>query len=315
MISQNPSSLPAVQVGQLLEKIYDYIREADRYGQGVLWPGPDDKEYRIEKAIATDNLLSAWRCILTLLEIGGHHFLFEEAKKDLDECRKSPLKYAMGLEEPYLVWVGEAREYLGYIQAIHAPSDPKSISQQQASLLPLLRRCEKYVVSPKLFAWPPCDEPDIHVRIEELLSCYYSDLRSKPRISKPVKHFEPDTVLPFIKSVVEYKFVNSAEDAKRILDEILADIGGYQSTDNRLIVFAIYETDRFVREEEWQAAIRASKPSNPFEVIVLKGVRFQPNDEQRMKQHREVIKKHLAKRKQTKASQRRTPAGSRAKQS
>lgn len=301
-------SSQTVQLGQIIEKVYDYIREADRYGQGVLWPEGTDEECRIDEALTTHNLISAWRCILTLLEIGGHRFLFQEAKKDYDECKKSPLKQEMGLEEPYLIWVGKAREYLGYLHAIYTPVDSKTISHQQASLIPLLRRSENYVVSRKLFAWRPCDETDIHTRIEELLRCYYPDLQSKPRIAKPVKGFEPDTVLPSIKSFIEYKFVNSASDCKRILDDILAKIGGYQSTSNRLCVFVIYETDRFVREEEWRSAIEASKPAYPVEIVLLKGVRFDSGDEQRSKQHRETIRQRFVTCQAAKSRKRETAA-------
>ncbi len=301
-------SHPTVQLEQIVEKIYEYIREADRYGQGVLWPTGNDEEYRIDEELTTDNLISAWRCILTLLEVGDHRFLFQEAKRDYDECRKSPIAHEMGLEEPYLIWVGKAREYLGYLHAIYTPVDSKTISHQQASLIPLLRRCENYVVSRKLFAWRPCDETDIHTRIEELLGCYFLDLQPKPRIAKPVKGFEPDTVLPSIKSLIEYKFVNSSSDCKRVLDEILADIGGYQSTSSRLCVFVIYETDRFVREEEWRSAIEASKPAYPVEMVLLKGVRFDSGDEQRSKQHRETIRQRVATRQAAKSRKRKRVA-------
>ncbi|MBI2870498.1 MAG: hypothetical protein HYY14_02180 [Candidatus Omnitrophica bacterium] len=307
MMTASPSPAP-VQLGQIVEKIYEYIRQADRSGEGVLWPAENDEEYRIDKELTIDNLIRAWRCILTVLEIGGHRFLFQEAKRDYDECRKSPLAHKMGFEEPYLIWVGKAREYLGYLHAIYAPVDSKTISHQQASLIPLLRRCENYVVSRKLFAWRPCDETDIHTRIEELLGCYYFDLQPKPRIPKPVKGFEPDTVLPSIKSLIEYKFVNSTSDCKRVLDEILADIGGYQSTSNRLCVFVIYETDRFIREEEWRSAIEASKPAYLVEIVLLKGVRFDSGDEQRSTQHRETIRQRFVTRQAAKSRKRKTVA-------
>ena len=72
--------------------------------------------------------------------------------------------------------------------------------------------------------------------------------------------------------MIEYKYINSGEDAKRVCDEILADVGGYASETYDHLMFVIYETRRFRREDEWQAALDQSNANTELTSILLKGM-------------------------------------------
>lgn len=75
-------------------------------------------------------------------------------------------------------------------------------------------------------------------------------------MSKPIKNFEPDTGLPSLKTLIEYKFISDKNDAKRVSDEIFADISGYASRDWDSLLFVIYETHRVIEEKKWKEHLR-----------------------------------------------------------
>jgi hypothetical protein len=64
-------------------------------------------------------------------------------------------------------------------------------------------------------------------------------------------NFEPDTGLVSARTLIEYKFLSSASDTKRIAEEILIDSRGYASRDLDTFVYVIYETKRIKSENEW----------------------------------------------------------------
>lgn len=117
----------------------------------------------------------------------------------------------------------------------------------------------------------PASETELHESIENILRCVYPDLKHKPSITKPIKNFEPDTGIPSIKTLIEYKYITNNIDVKRVSEEILADTRGYISRDWDNFIYAIYETKRFKSEKQWnQHLIECGNPKNS-QVIVLCG--------------------------------------------
>ena len=109
------------------------------------------------------------------------------------------------------------------------------------------------------------------MRTEAVLRCIFPDLRTKPPVPKPIKNFEPDTGLPSIRALIEYKFVENEQDAKRVSGEILADTRGYVSKDWDSFIYVVYETRRIKRENEWQELMRESGVGENTKVIVISG--------------------------------------------
>jgi hypothetical protein len=93
----------------------------------------------------------------------------------------------------------------------------------------------------------------------------------KPPVPKAVKYFIPDTGLPSMRTLVEYKFVPSEKDASRIANEILADTRGYKSNEWDRFVFLIYETHRFRRESEWNQLLEQCGTAHNAQAIVICG--------------------------------------------
>lgn len=111
----------------------------------------------------------------------------------------------------------------------------------------------------------------MHLRIENIIKCIYPDLIHEPSLTKPIKNFKPDTAIPSIKTLIEYKFITNKNDAKKVTDEILADTRAYSSKEWSNLLFVVYETNRIKHEKEWKQLIHECKAAKGTEIIVLSG--------------------------------------------
>jgi hypothetical protein len=150
-------------------------------------------------------------------------------------------------------------------------------------LLQILRDVHYVIADTKLFGAPPANETDVHLRIEGILKCVFPDLKHKPMMTKQIKNFEPDTGIPSVRTLIEYKFLSRAEDASLIADQILADTRGYTSADWRRIIYVIYETNRFRKEAEWNQLLRESGVPETTSAVVLSGEPFRRNPRKKSK--------------------------------
>jgi hypothetical protein len=171
--------------------------------------------------------------------------------------------------ESYSKWAGPIRMYADAIASSYGFA--KTTQSEITELKAVLKRAVYTICDRGLFPNLPSSEADVHRRIEAILRCKYSDLKSKPALAKPIKNFEPDTGLPSAKTLIEYKFISSDTEAKRVADEILADASGYRSRDWHSLLFVIYETRRVKPEEEWQQLLRACELHEGYDAIVLSG--------------------------------------------
>ncbi len=296
-----------IQIEQFLEELESLRTRGQTQAERHLYI-PEGYHDPDDDRIGIYYLDQAWEWLITFLENTGQQYLLAKAKSDFAEYKKNPLASEMGLDEPYLIWPSRLCLYHELLKTLFVPR-PREHGKGNAEfkdLLKILKKCERYLSNPRLFAWAPCREADVHDRIEELLGCYYNRLARKPRINKPITGFDADTGLPEIKTLIEYKYVDSRDTSKRVIQELLADIGGYQSKTYDRFVFVVYETQRFNRDDEWRDAIDSANPNNTVEVVLLKGVRPSEHDRAMAEEHRgrqdEVAKKRRTKRSARKAA-------------
>jgi len=175
----------------------------------------------------------------------------------------------MGPDEPYLTCIEKMRMIVDGISNLFGLGDLTTSGLRD--LKSIIDRSLYAICNIKLFPTLPEKEADVHDRIEEILRCYYSDLQRKPPISKPIKHFEPDTGIPSTKTLIEYKFIKTTADARRVADEILADTRGYQSSDWKNVLFVIYETHRIMQVAYWKELLCKCGLGGNYDVVVLCG--------------------------------------------
>lgn len=158
-----------------------------------------------------------------------------------------------------------------YIVALKAllPSDKHTTVTKD--LLDIIRNVHYVITDKAVFPDVPQNEKDVHLRIEAILKSVFPDLKHKPSLSKQVKNFEPDTGIPSLKTLVEYKFLSRKEDVGVIADQLLADTRGYVSKDWERFLYVVYETSRLRTESDWNQLMRDSGVPLNTTVVVLSG--------------------------------------------
>ena len=170
--------------------------------------------------------------------------------------------------EPYLAWAARLHQYLWALE--DTLGEPK-ISIVSKDVIQILRATQYSITDKNCFNDPPANENDVHVRVEAVLRCVFPDLLHKPPIAKQIKNFQPDTGLPSIGTLIEYKFVADEGEAKRIADELLADTRGYMSKEWKSFIYVIYETKRIKSENQWRQLLRESGVEPNSEIVVISG--------------------------------------------
>jgi REase_DpnII-MboI len=211
----------------------------------------------------------AFNQLLLLAEIINLPALRQRVEKMFESAQGKMGETRMGADEPYLFWGAQLSTVLDAIEPM--VTGRNLVESPVVSLLSFLQESLYSITDKHCFAAAPSGEEDVHRRIEAALRCAHPDLKHKPVLTKPIKNFEPDTGLPSIRTLVEYKFVNSDEDAKRVADEILADTRGYEDPAWTQFFFVIYETRRFRSLAEWKGLLKQCGTADKAEVVVLCG--------------------------------------------
>ena len=163
-------------------------------------------------------------------------------------------------------------EIYSYLTAIGNSYNVNPFSTKIFSdVISILRATLYSITDKKIFNTSPSNEKEVHERIEAVLKCVFPDLKHMPTITKPIKNFIPDTGLPSVRTLIEYKFVESTEDAKIISDQVLTDTRGYFSRDWETFIYVIYETSRIKQELEWEYMLRECGVPENTKIIVLSG--------------------------------------------
>jgi len=210
--------------------------------------------------------------LLTIVESLGlskvHEMILSEYMKAKEQKGGFLVVKSTPEGEPFSASVSTLRRFLSTIEQFYPTEEPTKITKD---LLQIIRDIHYTITDKALFDDVPKNEKDVHIRIEGILKCVFPDLKHKPTLTKQIKNFQPDTGIPSIGTLIEYKFLSRPEDVGTIADEILADTRGYHSKDWKYFVYVIYETSRIRREKEWNELLRQSGISENTTVVVLSG--------------------------------------------
>ena len=214
-------------------------------------------------------------CFVQLLAIVEALHL-EELRKmvfhDLEKIKKSKDGFTASEltpeQEPFSLVGGTLRRYVSTLESFFPEEDTTKITKD---LLDIIRDVHYVITDKALFGAAPRNETDVHVRIEGILKCLFSDLKHKPVLTKAIKNFQPDTGIPSLNTLIEYKFLSEKTEIGRIADEVLADTRGYTSKDWNRFLYVIYETNRFRTQKEWNHLLKQSGIQENTTIIVLSG--------------------------------------------
>ena len=246
-----------------LRRLRINIEEAQEQFLEILYKGyPGDSGWSIEncwllalailESLELDNLRSLLLEDYKRIKESGHGF--GESGKDED------------LDEVFPVHLARLRQYLYALEPFFAEDMQQTVMKD---LLQILRGTQYTIADEKLFGSVPQSEDDVHRRIEGILKPVYPDLKHKPVLTKQITNFIPDTGIPSLKTLIEYKFLDDEKIAPRIANEIYADTRGYVSSEWGRFIYVIYETRRFKPEKDWNQLLREAKvPPNTIAIVI-----------------------------------------------
>jgi len=260
----------AIQPQAALESISKSLREAENNFLTGCYLNPESEEREDYAKAARYYLERAFTELLVLAESLSISLTYWQIRSTFNKAMVGDLLSSeMGPDEPYLTWAAKGRQFVDAIASVHGFG--KTVFTEISDLKEILRRAVYVICDKTLFGTAPAKEADVHDRIEGILKCHFADLKRKPTLSKPIKNFEPDTGIPSIRTLIEYKFVTTRAEAKRVVDEILADTSGYRSPHWTHVLFVIYETTRVQPEAEWMSLLESCGLAEGYDIVVLSG--------------------------------------------
>jgi hypothetical protein len=215
------------------------------------------------------------KCFVQLLVIAEALHLEEFRKmvfSELENIKKSKDGFVASElspdQEPFSLVGVSLRRYVSVLESFFPEEETTKITKD---LLDIIRDVHYVITDKALFGPAPRNENDVHIRIEGILKCVFPDLKRKPVLTKAIKNFQPDTGIPSLGTLIEYKFLSNKSEIGQIADEVLADTRGYTSKDWNRFLYVIYETNRFRTQKEWNQLLRQSGVSDNTMIIVLSG--------------------------------------------
>jgi len=247
-------------INSYLTDAYNYFMESVYVSRDVSNEPELISEHYMQKAFVST---------LVFLEVHSLNETYKEVNQLYIQAKKDGLlKSAMGIEDPYLVWGEYLQNYIDAVAVSFNADLHKGVISKD--ILSILKAVQYSITDPDMFDSPPSNETEVHKRIEGVLRCVFPNLKHKPQLTKPIKNFEPDTGLPSIRTLIEYKFISNKLQAKTAAEEVLADTRGYISREWETFIYVIYETRRIKPESEWKQLLKECNVQNT-EIIVLSG--------------------------------------------
>jgi len=169
----------------------------------------------------------------------------------------------------YLHWGSRLQSELNIIKNLYVETTGVEIPSSLNLVVQIIRQAEYTMEELNKH---PNSEKELDEFMESLFKSIYPQLLSTPTLPKPIKNFEPDTGIPSLRLLIEYKYVASKEHVKQVVDEILADTAGYKSKDWAYFFFIVYEQRRFMSEEKWNDFLRQCGAAENTWVFVIHGI-------------------------------------------
>jgi hypothetical protein len=259
-----------VNIESTVASVRSLLYEAEHRMESIEKYAGDDEGIMASADVQTA-VESAFAQLLMVAEALGLTLTYDRIRKSYVKASRHKDGLAAYGSDPFgqlhLLAAGAIRRHVQAVQAVFGTQSSQTVSKDLVEIL----RNSLYAVTDRNCSKPPQSEDDVHHRIEAVLRCVFPDLDHKPAIAKPIKNFQPDTGLPSIRTVIEYKFVGSSADVKRVADEILADTRGYIARDWDKFLFVIYETRRLKQECDWNRLLERCGAAVNTKAIVLCG--------------------------------------------
>lgn len=118
----------------------------------------------------------------------------------------------------------------------------------------------------------PSSEAEVREAVREVLQFSFRDVVREIPIAKNLKVYKPDIGVRSLMAAAEYKFIDSAAEAKAALDGIYADMRGYSGHHEWRSFYAVlYMTAPFYTQKDVDAEFELVKADLSWKPMVLVG--------------------------------------------
>ena len=258
-----------IGIKESIQNLIDRIKEAGR--DFDIWINTND-EYA-EPSWLIEVCFLQLLAIIEALELEEFRKMVYSEYVNIKASKDGFLKTKVSPDgDPFSASLSIIRRFVLALESFFPIEDHTRVTKD---LLQIIRDIHYVITDIGIYQSIPSNENDVHIRIEGILKCVFPDLKHKPALTKQIKNFEPDTGIPSIETLIEYKFLSRREDIGKIADQVLADTRGYTSKDWKHFIYVIYETNRFRTEKDWNQLLeQAYVPATT--IVVLSGEPSKP---------------------------------------
>ena len=241
------------------------IEDFKRFGNG--YPEQND----LNEASLAEAIDEAKLKIEFALEFLGLYTLLKSFKSEISNFKHlGELESAPVIDILYSPVVWRIEKYLNAVTS-HVKLENKqdyNYSSDLETLERILKGTAKLLKDSKI---EPNNEAEVRKEIYKILIHVFPGTVREIPISKVSKSYKPDIGIKKLKTAIEYKFVDSPQEAKTTIEGVFADIKGYAGSEDWKNFYAVfYMTDNFLTQFQIEEEFKISDvPSNWKPILVF----------------------------------------------
>lgn len=225
---------------------------------------PEDDRYEIAKLVLGTHIEAAFRGIGALAERLGVPSIEREAT-----CFRSNRAYLEKTSRPF---EGEIHsDAYSKAHACFAPLRAMSNAKAITSHGVLRNILTKTAVIIRDRGLQPKNESDVRNAILEVCNYSFPDAMREVGIPRILKHTKGDIGIPSLRTMVEFKFIDSLAELKASLDGVYADMKGYHHHDWDTFYGVFYMTEPFCIQEDVEKEFELVSADKSWTPIVVHG--------------------------------------------
>jgi hypothetical protein len=232
-----------------------------------------DDEYQLDQIKLDDNINNAIvkiRFCLEQLRLAGLLDDFNHEIK-LQSGFSEELLEIPYIDVLYSPTIDVVEKYASAICCYYQDKDEASYKEQSDITLleQILRGTGKLITDSKL---TPSNEAEVRQEIYKILIHVFPMTVREIPIAKVSSSFKPDIGIRNLKTAIEYKFVDSVNEAKVAIRGVFEDIQGYAGSQDWTKFYAVfYMTDNFLTIDQIEAEFKLSKVKHTWQPILIIG--------------------------------------------
>ncbi len=258
-----------------LEMLEKRKGEADsKWEEAFVWGGNEDE--RRDKYYVPSAIEDAYLFAIALAEKHGLNLMADYIKSRKPKFGPDLLEayYSEVLGEPLLLSTFPLYDMIKTIRELYLPEQPIETSIFESEWTNVRKILSNLPLCATAFSYELSSEANLDIFAETILRGMYPELNSNPSIDLPNSYTLPDTGIPNIGLLIEYKYLyNESDFSKRVRNEMQADVRNWAGTEKWTgLIFCVYQQRSFFSEESiHKTLIKDSTIFKHLSVVLITG--------------------------------------------